>query len=985
MTQAGIPEPKLAVRLLGGAVVEQDGQPLAQRAAHRHGLALLAVLATARGRQLNRDRVLTLLWPERDPEILRHRLNVLLYDLRQILGRDAIQSINDDLRLDLDRVWVDVSHFAAASERGDHAAAIALYRGPFLDGFYLPDAPDFDLWAELERQRFAKELGRALEEHALEAERGGRTRDAVPRWRRFVEHDPLGSRPVLGLMGALAAIGERAEAVRIAERHAARCAAEVGAPVDPGVRELAERLRAPSPKRSPGMLEPGSAAPAEPASFAARSPAPRKKRGRLVVLLAIPLLLALALLPRIRSAQEAVATSGVATSPLVILPFTVRGGERLGYLADGMVELLTITLDGAGAIRTADPHAVLAFVKRRAADPGDPETGRQVAARFGAQHFVLGTLVESGSRLEVQASLYDASGRRLVRAAGTALADADIMPLVDSLTRQLIGAVYRSGTDRLARLAATTTVSLPALKAYLGGEALLRAGSHKAAAESFRRATALDSTFALAWYRLAVSAEWALQPREALAAVEGAVRYADRLPQRDSLLLFGWRAYMRGAADGAEAIYRRVLDLYPTEIEAWLQLGEIRFHYGPSKGLGIEAARTAFEQVVALDPDHEGALVHLARIAAWNSDTPALIRHVDHLISQRPARGIALEMQALRAFATGDRSAIERLRAGFRAEDSYVVLSALLSLFYVGNLDGVQWCADLLREADRPPEVRTAGHLLTALTELARGRRDLALAAVGHAEALDPARGLEVRALIATAPFLHPDSAESRRVRAALQADLAREAAAPLAESFFLPDPDRVRPLLRRYLLGLLNAALGDSGAALRVADELARAASPKADPSLAADLALAVRAETDRLGGKTDAALDALRRIREPPRYQLVLPAPFDPRVRERFLRARLLEERNRPQEARALYLMMGRRSMYDLPYLAPAQLRLASLHEQDGSHPHAVTLYRRAAGLWDRADPELQPLVAAARSRAAQLAAVPTGSALPKTTPNP
>ncbi|HLG04791.1 MAG TPA: hypothetical protein VI383_01450, partial [Gemmatimonadales bacterium] len=708
--------------------------------------------------------------------------------------------------------------------------------------------------------------------------------------------------------------------------------------------------------------------------FYPASSAPHRRVGRVIALLALPLVLALALLVPIRSTPDAVATgAGATASPLVILPFAVRGGDRLAYLADGMVELLTVTLDGAGAVRTADPHAVLAFVRRHPADPGDPATGRQVAERFGARHFVLGAVVESGSRLEIQATLYDAGGRRLVRAVGTAEADGHIMPVVDGLTRQLISALYPSGADRLARLAATTTVSLPGLKAYLEGEALLRDGAHKAAADAFRRATALDSTFALAWYRLAVAAEWALQPREALAAVESAVRHAGRLPQRDSLLLFGWRAYMRGDADPAEAVYRRVLDLYPTEMEAWLQLGEIGFHYGPSRGAGIDTARTAFQAVLGLDPDHEGALVHLARIAAYTGDTPALTRHVDHLVSRRPARGVALEMEALRAFATGDRQAAARLRRGFRDEDSYVVLSALLSLFYVGNLDGVEWCAELLREPDRPLEVRTAGHLMAALIELARGRRSLALASAARAESLDPARGLEVRALIATAPFLPVDSAESRRVRAALEAEFARETTVPLAESFFLPDPDRIRPLLHRYLLGLLSAALGEPDQALRWAGELDRAASPQADTSLARDLALAVRAEVERTAGRNDAALETLQRMREPPRYQLVLPSPFDPRVRERFLRGRLLEERNRPAEARALYLMMGRRSVYDLPYLAPALFRLASLHELEGDTPAAIDFNRRAAGLWDQADPDLRPQASAARSRAGQLAALP------------
>ena len=192
-------------------------------------------------------------------------------------------------------------------------------------------------------------------------------------------------------------------------------------------------------------------------------------------------------------------------------------------------------------------------------------------------------------------------------------------------------------------------------------------------------------------------------------------------------------------------------------------------------------------------------------------------------------------------------------------------------------------------------------------------------------------------------------------------------------ESFFLPDPDRARPLMHRYLLGLLSAGLGEPADAMRWAAELDRAPSPAGDPSLAKDLALAVRAETHRLAGKRDAALAALLLIREPPRYQLVLPSPFDPRVRERFVRAQLLQEANRLDHARDLYLGIGRRSVYDLPYLAPALLRLASIEERQGNPSAATAGYRRAAEIWDQADPPLQPEVKAARSRAVRLATLP------------
>jgi hypothetical protein len=121
---------------------------------------------------------------------------------------------------------------------------------------------------------------------------------------------------------------------------------------------------------------------------------------------------------------------------------------------------------------------------------------------------------------------------------------------------------------------------------------------------------------------------------------------------------------------------------------------------------------------------------------------------------------------------------------------------------------------------------------------------------------------------------------------------------------------------MRRYLLGLLHARLGDASAALRLAEDLEQWAPLPSDPSLGDDLGVGVRAEVVRLGGDVRGALALLDRIEERPTYQLVLPSPFEPRLRERFLKARLLDDLGRRDEARALYGVIGSRSLFDLPY---------------------------------------------------------------------
>jgi hypothetical protein len=85
----------------------------------RRRLALLAVLALARSGTVTRDRLTGLFWPETDAERARRLLSDSVYVLRKTLGKEAIHSAGDDLRLDLGVVRCDVGEFEEALAAGE--------------------------------------------------------------------------------------------------------------------------------------------------------------------------------------------------------------------------------------------------------------------------------------------------------------------------------------------------------------------------------------------------------------------------------------------------------------------------------------------------------------------------------------------------------------------------------------------------------------------------------------------------------------------------------------------------------------------------------------------------------------------------------------------------------------------------------------------------------------------------------------------------
>ena len=233
----------LRLKTFGGLSLEGEHGPLSGAAAQRRRLAVLAVLAAAGGRGITRDKLVGLLWPEVDETRARAALSQSVYALKRDTGEDQMVLGHDMLVLNPLVVTSDVAEFEDAISRDNAALAANLYIGPFLDGVFLPDAPDFEHWIDGVRLRLGQAAERVLERLASEAEHRKDYIAAADWWRRLTAIDPLRTRAVLGLMGALAESGDRAAALRHAERYTERVREEMDGEPSTAVTELADTLR----------------------------------------------------------------------------------------------------------------------------------------------------------------------------------------------------------------------------------------------------------------------------------------------------------------------------------------------------------------------------------------------------------------------------------------------------------------------------------------------------------------------------------------------------------------------------------------------------------------------------------------------------------------------------------------------------------------------------------------------------------------------
>jgi len=229
------------LQTLGGLLlVDATGAPVVTQ---RRRLALLALLAAAGERGMSRDKLVAFLWPESPADKARHALEQVVYSLRrQFLPQEPILG-SDPIRLDRGLIESDLDEFHQAIARGALTEAVTLYRGPFLDGFFLSDAVAFEQWTGSERSRLEAEHERVLYRLAKEAGEEGRHTMEVDYWQRLFAVDPLSERTALGLARALALAGDWAGALRQAQGFDALVRRELALPPGPRVAAFVEWIR----------------------------------------------------------------------------------------------------------------------------------------------------------------------------------------------------------------------------------------------------------------------------------------------------------------------------------------------------------------------------------------------------------------------------------------------------------------------------------------------------------------------------------------------------------------------------------------------------------------------------------------------------------------------------------------------------------------------------------------------------------------------
>jgi tetratricopeptide (TPR) repeat protein len=278
----------------------------------------------------------------------------------------------------------------------------------------------------------------------------------------------------------------------------------------------------------------------------------------------------------------------------------------------------------------------------------------------------------------------------------------DARRLFDRLANKLLD-LSGAPADLPVGVARSTSQSLEAYRAYLTGVDQLNRWDLAGAERDLSRALAIDSTFGLAYYKLALTRGWLVGADDSVAdrAIVRATAHSARLPEHDRTVINAYRAFVGGEFVAARDLYQRLLARDAGDADAWYGLGEAWFHdtAGTNQAPAFTQAIRAFRRALDLDPEYALAYDHVHAML-----------------------GMAAEAKPGYALVAKDSFALAAQADGKRLVDSLSLQAAVRRARAAGLATARNWVAT------QPSTLRAHGAMVNAY--LASGNYDAALGEV---------------------------------------------------------------------------------------------------------------------------------------------------------------------------------------------------------------------------------------------------------------
>jgi TolB-like protein/Tfp pilus assembly protein PilF len=551
--------------VLGEFSAYRNGKPITITS--KKNRALLAILALSPHMSATRDRLVNLLWSDRDDTHARSSLRQSLKLLRKDLGIEPspLNIADESISFESTLVEVDALNLLGVTADTDMRllrSATELYRGDLLSGLLIPD-PAFEDWLTHERRRLHELAETALSRLLTISMQTGEQDCAVEAAQRLLKLDPLSEVACRTLMQIYATRGQTTQALKLYATLRDRLHHDLGVQPERQTVELSDLIR--------------------------------QRRERADVTLA----------PRSSAEVLSIPALPLPSKPsIAVLPFeNLCGDSGQEYFVDGMVEEIITSLSRMRWLFVIARNSSFTY-KGRSVDI------KQVGRDLGVRYVLEGSVRKSGNRIRISGQLIDTSTGTHLWADKFEGGFEDIFELQDQMAAMVVGALTpHIEQAEIERAKHKPSQNLDAYDYYLRAKAFYNQWAEEPTYEALQlleRAMRIDPNFALAHAMAARCYTWLKWNGWTRGGAEEATkarvlaRRALELSKDDAVVLCfaGWAlAYVDDEIETGLDFIDRATDLNPNLAPAWLFSGIIRMLQGES-----EKAIQHFQHGMRLSP-----------------------------------------------------------------------------------------------------------------------------------------------------------------------------------------------------------------------------------------------------------------------------------------------------------------------------------------------------------------------------------------------
>jgi tetratricopeptide (TPR) repeat protein len=297
--------------------------------------------------------------------------------------------------------------------------------------------------------------------------------------------------------------------------------------------------------------------------------------------------------------------------PIAVVDFINETGENE---LNGLSGMLTTALEQSkrlSVITRSRMFDILKQLDKENVEFIDENLGREIANHAGIKVLVLASINKFDQLYNIDLKIIDPMKDKYLFAASMKDKGKENIPvMIDRLAERTREGLEESEEDiqqASMPIAEMTTPNLEAYQHYFKGQEYIDKVMFEEAEKEFEKAIELDSTFGLAYYRLAYAINWEEDSDRAKEPINMAFKYIEKIPDKEKYFVRTVKVCIdSGWGDAALNTLREMEKIYPGDKEMMYNIGDILWHIGE-----FTEAKNYLEKVLEMDSKSIRTLQHL--------------------------------------------------------------------------------------------------------------------------------------------------------------------------------------------------------------------------------------------------------------------------------------------------------------------------------------------------------------------------------------